>query len=81
MNLFMHAYFFKVGHMSCQGQVKGQNYMFHQFWLLRAELSYKPCANCSGRFYTVLVNSGVPGMAYECQGKGQGRSIMVIIQK
>ena len=58
-----------IGHRSCQGQVKCQNYMFHQFRLLKAEFSYKLCANRWERLYIMLVHNSVPELAYECQAK------------
>ena len=62
-------------------QVKRQNYMFHQFRPLRAELSYKLCENRLERFYIMLVHNGVPELAYECQCQVKVRSTMAIIQK
>ena len=55
--------------------------MFHHFRLLRAEFSYKLCANRSERFYIMLVHNGVPELVYECQGQGQVRPTMAIIQR
>ena len=47
--------------------------MFHQYRLLRAELSYKLCASRSGRSYIMLIYNGVPEITYKCQGQGQVR--------
>ena len=55
--------------------------MFHHFCPLRAQLSCELCENCSERFYKMLVYDRVPELAYECQGQGQVRSTMVIMQK
>ena len=52
--------FYLIGHRSCQVQVTDQNYIFHQFRLLRAEFSYKLHANRSERFYIMVVHNGVP---------------------
>ena len=72
-------FFSLIGHRSCQGQVKCQNYAFH-FRFLRAEFSYKLCTNRSERFYIMFVHNGAGELAYECQCRGQIMSTMVIIQ-
>ena len=77
MNFQMHPYFFKNWSQVCQGQ----NCVFRQCRLLRAEFSYKLCTNRSERFYIRLVQNGVPELTYECQDQGQVRSTMAIIQK
>ena len=73
--------FSQIGHRSYQGQVKGQNYIFNQSQFVKAEFTYKLCANRSGRFHIMFVYNGPPEIVYECQGPGQAKSIMVKIQQ